>query len=80
MTPPIQTPPRSFPFTGMTVFGWLVAAGGGAFLYMERAGESVGTLALGFGLVLLGGTCIDRTPVVAFIQAITGAISAWRKQ
>ena len=75
----IATPdkPASF-FARFSLFGWLCAAGGGAYIYVERAAPSLLTLGAGFGLVLLGGYCIDRTPIVSFVAGITDAIKAWR--
>lgn len=79
MTAPIPTPPPKAPiYTATTVFGWLIAGAGIALLYIERASLTPWTLGAGLVLVLLGGTCIDRTPVIGFMQAITAGITAWR--
>lgn len=80
MSDPTKAPvdePHSF-FQTFNAFGWACAAGGGAYIYIERASPSLLTLGTGFGLVLLGGYCIDRTPLAAFISGITDAIKAWR--
>lgn len=65
-------------YVGATIFGWLTAAVGVALLYIERASLTPWTLGAGLLLVLMGGWCIDRSPLISFMQAITAAIAAWR--
>ena len=77
-TPPAQPVPKPKIYAGLTIFGWLVAAGGGALLYSQHANETPYSLGAGIALVLFGGTCINRDPIRIFAQAIGGWISAWR--
>ena len=76
-TRPTVDQPHSF-FVKFNAFGWICVAGGLAYIYIQRASPSLLTLGAGFGLVLLGGICVDRTPVTAFVSDITDAIRAWR--
>ena len=78
VTPPTQPVPQPKIYIGMTIFGWLTAAGGGAFLYSQRTTETVWSMGAGIALVLFGGTCINRDPVRIFLQSVAGVISAWR--
>lgn len=76
-TPPTPDRSPSF-FARFSLFGWLCVVGGGAFLYTERANISAVTMGGGLALVILGGVCVDRTPVVTFVTLVTGALAAWR--
>lgn len=74
-------------FARFSLFGWLTALVGFAVVAAVIApmlrGSACSTpslviAGLGLVLVLLGGVCIDRTPVASFIALGTGAIAAWR--
>ena len=81
ITPPTAPVPKAPIFTTMTIFGWLIVLSALAFGYLDiykHSDRSPWAYIGAFALTLMGGWCIDRTPLVSFMQAITAAIAAWR--
>lgn len=54
-----------------------MVATGVAFLFLNRA-PSKWDHAIAAALMVVGGWCVDRTPLISLAQAATGAIGAWR--
>ena len=78
-TPPTQPTPSDKIYLGSTIFGWCMIATGVAFLFLNHA-PSKWDHTIAAALMVVGGWCVDRTPLISLAQTVMGMLSAWRSR